>query len=78
LGQGLDLPSTAAIKLIALALDVEPQHFAEYRLAEARALLDERGRGLDAALAHWRRIESVLEAAPEIGYQHRRVRSSAA
>lgn len=78
LGQGLDLPSTAAISLIAQALDVEPQYFAEYRLAEARALLDERGRGLDAALAQWRRIECLLGSAPEVAFQHRRVRSSAA
>jgi hypothetical protein len=78
LGQGLDHPSTWAIKLIAGALDVEPQYFAEYRLAEARAALDERGRGLDAALAQWKRIETLLEAAPEVGSQHRRLRSSAA
>lgn len=78
LGQGLDLPSPAAISLIARALDVEPQYFAEYRLAEARALLDERSRGLAAALRQWRSIESGLESPPDVAVMHRRARSSAA
>ena len=40
LSQGVDVPSPAAISLIARALDVDPGYFAEYRLAEARALFD--------------------------------------
>lgn len=43
-------PSAETLERIAAALDVEPATFPEYRLARARALLDEREQGLDAAL----------------------------
>lgn len=61
LGSGNDPPSSATIALIAKALDLSPRYFAEYRLAEARALLDERGPGgLKPALAQLRRLEASL------------------
>jgi transcriptional regulator with XRE-family HTH domain len=78
LAQGADLPSPAAIALIARALQVQPGYFAEFRLAEARALLDERRPGgLDAALEHWRRLEPYLAPVPEVTRQRRRTPRSA-
>jgi transcriptional regulator with XRE-family HTH domain len=54
-------PSSATIALIAKALRLRPRYFAEYRLAEARALFDERGPGgLGPALAQLRRLEASL------------------
>jgi transcriptional regulator with XRE-family HTH domain len=56
---GVDPPSAATIALIAKALGLSPRYFAEYRLAEARALLDERAPGgLRAALRQLRRFEA--------------------
>lgn len=78
LAQGADLPSPAAISLIARALDIEPGYFAEYRLAEARALLDERRPGgLEAALEHWRRLEPHLARVPDVARQQRHTQRSA-
>jgi transcriptional regulator with XRE-family HTH domain len=58
---GSDPPSSATIALIAKALRLSPRYFAEYRLAEARALFDERGpAGLKPALAQLRRLEASL------------------
>ena len=58
---GHDPPSSATIALIAKALRLRPRYFAEYRLAEARALFDERGPGgLRPALAQLRRLEASL------------------
>jgi transcriptional regulator with XRE-family HTH domain len=63
LSNGLDPPSAATIALIAKALDLPPRYFAEYRLAEARALLDERAPdGLRSALRHLRRFEASTGA----------------
>src|ERR1700686_161239 len=42
---GKDPPSSPTIALIGKALGLPPRYFAEYRLAEARALFDERGPG---------------------------------
>lgn len=48
---GENQPCPAAMELIAAALGTSPRVFAEYRLAQARALLDERGPGgLEAAM----------------------------
>lgn len=78
LSQGVDVPSPQAISMIARALDVEPGYFAEYRLAEARALFDERRPGgLTAALKHWRRLQPHLESVPDVAGQRRRVPRSA-
>jgi transcriptional regulator with XRE-family HTH domain len=58
---GHDPPSSTTIALIAKALRLQPRYFAEYRLAEARALFDERGPGgLKPALAQLRRLEASL------------------
>lgn len=57
---GLDPPSALTIALIAKALDLSPRYFAEYRLAQARALLDERAPGgLRFALRQLRRFEAA-------------------
>jgi transcriptional regulator with XRE-family HTH domain len=58
---GAEPPSPSTIALIAKALRLPPAHFAEYRLAEARALLDERGPGgLSAALRQLERVQGQL------------------
>ena len=49
---GRDKPSLRAIELIARACDVEPEYFAEYRLAVAMRELDPEVVGLDHALAN--------------------------
>jgi transcriptional regulator with XRE-family HTH domain len=43
-------PTVKAMEAIARALQVRPEHFAEYRLAKARSCLDPAVVGLDAAL----------------------------
>jgi transcriptional regulator with XRE-family HTH domain len=53
-------PSRRALELIARALELEPDHFAEYRLAELRDQLDERRVGFDAA---YRRYHTLTRAA---------------
>jgi transcriptional regulator with XRE-family HTH domain len=79
LSAGLDRPSPAAIALIARALELPARYFAEYRLAEARALFDERGPdGLDGALQNLRRAQHVLGAAPQVQGERRRSRRQAA
>lgn len=58
---GLDPPSAATIAVIAKALDLPPRYFAEYRLAEARSLFDERApAGLRSALRQLRRFEASI------------------
>jgi transcriptional regulator with XRE-family HTH domain len=47
---GRDKPSLRAMELIARACDVEPQHFAEYRLASAMRELDPDVVGFEQAL----------------------------
>jgi transcriptional regulator with XRE-family HTH domain len=54
-------PSAATLEALSAALGVEPDEFPEYRLARARALLDERVVGLDGALATYERIRSRLD-----------------
>jgi transcriptional regulator with XRE-family HTH domain len=53
-------PSRRALELIAHALELEPDHFAEYRLAELRDQLDERHVGFDAA---YHRYQALTHAA---------------
>jgi transcriptional regulator with XRE-family HTH domain len=50
LANGHDKPSTRAMELIARACDVDPMHFAEYRLAAAMRELDPAEVGLEQAL----------------------------
>lgn len=75
---GLDPPSAATIALLARALDLPPRYFAEYRLAEARALFDERTPGgLRAALRHLRRLEASIGTPRPSGAPTRRARRRA-
>jgi len=50
LANGHDKPSMRAMELVAHACDVEPDHFAEYRLAAATRELDPAEVGLERAL----------------------------
>jgi transcriptional regulator with XRE-family HTH domain len=50
LANGHDKPSMRAMELIARACDVEPDYFAEYRLAAAMRALDPAAVGLEQAL----------------------------
>ena len=50
LANGHDKPSTRAMELIARACDIQPEYFAEYRLAEAMRALDPAEVGLEQAL----------------------------
>jgi len=50
LANGHDKPSMRAMELIAAACDVEPDYFAEYRLAAAMRELDPAEVGLEQAL----------------------------
>jgi transcriptional regulator with XRE-family HTH domain len=50
LANGHDRPSMRAMELIAHACGVRPEHFAEYRLAEAMRELDPAEVGLEQAL----------------------------
>jgi transcriptional regulator with XRE-family HTH domain len=50
LANGHDKPSMRAMELIARACDVDPAHFAEYRLAMAMRALDPAEVGLEQAL----------------------------
>jgi transcriptional regulator with XRE-family HTH domain len=52
LANGHDKPSMRAMELIARACGVEPDHFAEYRLAAAMRDLDPTEVGLEQALAN--------------------------
>jgi transcriptional regulator with XRE-family HTH domain len=79
LRSGTDRPSPAAIAVIAAALEIAPRYFAEYRLAQARALFDERAPGgLRAALGNLQSIADRLPGAPEVNGERRRARSRAA
>lgn len=50
LANGHDKPSTRAMELIARACNIQPEYFAEYRLAEAMRALDPAEVGLEQAL----------------------------
>ncbi len=50
LANGHDKPSMRAMELVAQACDVQPTHFAEYRLAAAMRALDPAEVGLQQAL----------------------------
>ena len=54
---GREYPSRRSIELIAASLDLEPDHFAEYRLAELRRELNGREVGFEAA---WRRYSELV------------------
>jgi transcriptional regulator with XRE-family HTH domain len=54
-------PSAATLAALAKALGVAPDEFPEYRLAQARAQLDERVAGLDRALAALERVQAGLK-----------------
>lgn len=52
LANGHDRPSLRAMELIAEACEVQPEHFAEYRLATAMRELDPTEVGFEQALAN--------------------------
>lgn len=56
-------PTVPAIELVAAALDVDPTEFAEYRLALARQLFDERHVGLERALDNMRLLGANADGA---------------
>jgi len=58
---GRNRASAPVLELIATALDVRPEYFAEYRLAVLRRSLDERAVGFDAAC---RRYSELTRVAP--------------
>jgi transcriptional regulator with XRE-family HTH domain len=58
---GRSPPSAEVLEAIAQHFDVDPSLFAEYRLARARELLDDRAVGLAAAVENY---ELLAEAAP--------------
>jgi transcriptional regulator with XRE-family HTH domain len=66
-----DKPSMRAMELIAQACDVEPEYFAEYRLAAAMRELDPTEVGLEQALAN---LNDRLGARRKRGVQARTVR----
>jgi transcriptional regulator with XRE-family HTH domain len=69
---GREYPSRRSIELIAASLDLEPDHFAEYRLAELRRQLNGREVGFEAAGRHTTRARSLLERpAHLVGAQRR-------
>jgi plasmid stability protein len=54
-------PAPKLIDVVAKKLDVDPEVFAEYRLARLRESLDPGQVGIDLALEHLARIEGQLE-----------------
>lgn len=58
-------PSIETLERLAEALEVSPAEFAEYRLARARELLDERARGLDEALRCLEAFDSAQQRLAE-------------
>jgi transcriptional regulator with XRE-family HTH domain len=61
IARGDEYPSIKALKTIARALDVKPDIFPEYRLAQARRLFDEDQVGLPQALSNLSIIEPLFE-----------------
>jgi transcriptional regulator with XRE-family HTH domain len=57
LTSGREYPSRRSIELIAASLELEPNYFAEYRLAELRDQLDARRTGFEAA---WQRYLDLV------------------
>jgi transcriptional regulator with XRE-family HTH domain len=66
-----DKPSMRAMELIARACDIQPEYFAEYRLAAAMRELDPTEVGLEQALAN---LNDRLAARRKSGVQARTVR----
>lgn len=64
---GRDRPGPDALERIAAGLGVDPEVFVEYRLARARALLDERAVGLRAAVATYDLVAEALRLAEPPG-----------
>jgi hypothetical protein len=57
-------PTPVLMEAVARVLSVSPDVFGEYRLALARAQMDEREVGLAAALANLERIEAAMRTRP--------------
>lgn len=61
--RGDDTASAEALRVLAETMGEPPSVFAEYRLALARRLFDEREVGLDEALANLSQLDAALAAA---------------
>jgi transcriptional regulator with XRE-family HTH domain len=72
LANGHDKPSMRAMELIAQACGVEPEHFAEYRLALAMRELDPEAVGLEQALEN---LNASLAAQRTTGARQPRARA---
>ncbi len=62
--RGITRPTPETIEALAGALGVEPEVFAEYRLAQMRRLFDEREVGLELAVRNLGALAALLEQAP--------------
>jgi transcriptional regulator with XRE-family HTH domain len=54
-------PTEPTVRLLAKALELPPETFADYRIARLRASLDEREVGLDQALRTLETLEAALD-----------------
>lgn len=61
LERGEKSPGAETIRALARGLDVPPETFPEYRLAQVRRLFDERDLGLDQAVTNLRVLETVFD-----------------
>ena len=76
LANGHDKPSMRAMELIAAACDIDPDYFAEYRLAAAMRELDPAEVGLEQALENLNaRLGARRGAGARIGHRHRHKRN---
>lgn len=62
LAKGDEVPTKRVIETLALALDVEPQAFIEWRLAMVRSHFDEQAAGLEQAATNLCDLASMLRA----------------
>lgn len=67
LKKGYISPSTRLMEAVAVALEVPPEHFAEYRLETVRERLEWRPPTSAAASARGRYLRRALAAARELG-----------
>lgn len=70
------VPAPEGIRLVAAALDVEPELFAEYRLGVAREALDWREVGLEQALANLGELDVDTPEGTELAGRVRRAERS--
>ncbi|HZV74562.1 MAG TPA: hypothetical protein VFF79_12665 [Conexibacter sp.] len=64
-GTARGAPSAYLMERVAEVLGIDPAYFAEYRLAMARHVLDERGVGFEAAVANLAKVRQALGLEPQ-------------